>query len=222
MKTMKRALAMLMAAFIIAGIFAPVSPQAATKPTVSFYGWAKEDQSQCYLKVKNAGSDGYNYRIYVNGDLYKANGKSVLSDRSLCKVCGIPKNTVVTVSVKGVKQSTWSSRYVIVPVLIDGKTLKISFPSNSKKAKFTWTKIKGATDYVVQISKNPSKGWTKVATTKNNYATVSKFQGKAFGTYTDYYYRVVPRRKVGSKYYGSKFPKADWYAGKFWFTVTYK
>ena len=52
MKTMKRALAMLMAAFIIAGIFAPVSPQAATKPTVSFYGWAKEDQSQCY-------GDGY-------------------------------------------------------------------------------------------------------------------------------------------------------------------
>lgn len=222
MKTMKRALAMLMAAFIIAGIFAPVSPQAATKPTVSFYGWAKEDQSQCYLKVKNAGSDGYYYRIYVNGKLYKANGKSVLNNRSICKVCGIPKNTVVTVSVKGVKQSTWSSRYVIVPVLIDGKTLKISFPSNSKKAKFSWTKIKGATDYVVQISKNPSKGWTKVATTKNNYATISKFQGSAFGTYTDYYYRVVPRRKVGSKYYGSKFPKTSWYAGKFWFTVTYK
>ena len=51
MKTMKRALAMLMAAFIIAGIFAPVSPQAATKPTVSFYGWAKEDQSQYRLTI---------------------------------------------------------------------------------------------------------------------------------------------------------------------------
>ena len=222
MKTMKRALAMLMAAFIIAGIFAPVSPQAATKPTISFYGWAKADQSQCYLKVKNGGSDGYNYRIYVNGKLYKANGKSVLNDRTLCKVCGIPKNTIITVSAKGVKQTAWSSRIVVAPVMLDGNQLKVSFPSNTTtKVKFAWKKITGATDYAVYISTSPSKGWTKIGSTKGTSMTVTKFKGKSFSYGTNYYYKVVCRKKVNGKYYGSKIPSNFSYP-YFWFRIVYK
>lgn len=222
MKIMKRVLATLLAAIIVAGVFAPAATEAATKPTVSFYGWAKEDQTSCYLKVKNGGSDGYYYRIYVNGKLYKSNGKSVLADRSICRVYGIPKKTIVTISVRGVKQSTWSSRIVVAPVMMENTHFKISFPANSKKVKFSWSKITGATDYAIYMSTSPSKGWTKVGSTTGTSMTISKFNGKAFTNYTNYYYKIVCRKKVGGKYYGSKVPSASWYAGYFYFRVIYK
>lgn len=224
MKTMKRALAMIMAAFIIVGVFAPVSPQAATKPTVSFYGWAKKDQSQCYLKVKNGGSDGYYYRIYVNGKLYKANGKSVLEPglRQYCKVCGIPKNTIITVSVKGVKQTVWSPRIVIAPVMLEGTHFKFSYVSDTAKiVKFSWKKITGATDYAVYLSTSPSKGWTKVGSTKGTSIKISKFKGKSFDYGTRYYYKVVCRKKVNGKYYGSKIPSDFDDYGSFSFKAKY-
>ena len=92
----------------------------------------------------------------------------------------------------------WSSyRYV--------GTQKVTYTTKGRNIKLNWKKVKGASSYVISVSKSENSGYKKVAklSSKKTSYTVKKFGKKKFQKNTTYYVRVRPVIKVGKKSYKS-------------------
>lgn len=69
---------------------------------------------------------------------------------------------------------------------------------NKKKAiQVQWKKFKGASDYVVYISKNSKGGFKKVTSTKKTVLKIKKIGKKKLQKKKAYYVKVTARKKVG-------------------------
>lgn len=73
----------------------------------------------------------------------------------------------------------------------------------SKGIKVSWSKIKGAKDYTVYISKNRERGYKKATTTKKNSCLITKCNGSKIVSGRTYYIKVVANKKVGKKTFKS-------------------
>ncbi|MCM1545044.1 MAG: fibronectin type III domain-containing protein, partial [Ruminococcus sp.] len=95
------------------------------------------------------------------------------------------------------KAGTPSATLSVKPMPAKVTGLKATVTYNS--AKLTWTKVAGATGYVVQRYNASKKQWVKLATVKTNTYTNSKLTIN-----TTYKYRVAAYRTVSKKnFYGS-------------------
>ena len=83
----------------------------------------------------------------------------------------------------------WYSK-VIVPSPILKKPTQAN---NYSAVKVRWTKVNGATKYIVYGSTSPGSGYKKIASVskKKSSYVVKKFRGKSFKFYKTYYFKVV-------------------------------
>lgn len=94
--------------------------------------------------------------------------------------------------------SKWSDcRYLGI---VDKVTNASSSYKNSP-LKINWSKVSGATKFVVQMSYNENSGYKKVATVKGSKRSVSiaKFKGKKITTGKRYYIKITAYSKVNGK-----------------------
>ncbi len=93
------------------------------------------------------------------------------------------------------------------------KTVKADI-SPSKKVEdgliISWSKIKGANNYSVYVSRDAKSGYKKVATTTSTKYNLRTFNGSQLTTGT-YYYYIVANKKFGGKTYKSD---DSWYFSK--------
>ena len=74
----------------------------------------------------------------------------------------------------------------------------------------SWSKVKGATDYSVYVSRTSGGKYKKVATTKSTTYNFRTFNGSQL-TGGTYYYYVIANKKAGGKTYKSD---DSWYFSK--------
>lgn len=133
-------------------------------------------------------------RNFIEGTFYKYRVRSYVQ-------CGNTK-----------EPSAWSG-FKYIGVSKSGK-----FKVNSKKKSLTlsWSKISGATGYTVYASTNENSGYKKVKTVsaKKRKITVKKVKGKKIKKNKTYYFRIVPKAKVGKKTYTSQ--SNAWYSCRFY------
>lgn len=227
MKVMKRIATLLLAAFLLAGVFAPVQTEAASLSVagIKFYKWA--GAGECFMVTKAQNIYEFQYQIFNNsGNLVKT-AKSlnyITEDKyNTCWVEGLPKLSCAFVRVRARRYTggwcAWSPKVLIVPMLgIAGKVNVVK--AGDMKAKISWSPVTGAADYLVYMSTTGKSSWKKIATVKGNAKSrsvvVSSFDGKKLVKNQNYYYKVITRRKMAGQYYNSNGNTSSFYAGYFW------
>ena len=130
MKVMKRIATLLLAAFLLAGVFAPVQTEAASLSVagIKFYKWA--GAGECFMVTKAQNIYEFQYQIFNNsGNLVKTAKSSnyITEDKyNTCWVKGLPKLSCAFVRVRARRYTggwcAWSPKVLIVPMLgIAGK-----------------------------------------------------------------------------------------------------
>lgn len=72
---------------------------------------------------------------------------------------------------------------------------KVSQVGKSRKVKIKTPKVAGIKNYKIYMSTKKKSGWKKIKTVKAGKAiTVSRFKGKSFKYYKNYYYKIVPSK----------------------------
>lgn len=227
---MKRLLATMLAAFIMAGVFAPMATEAATKvqPTISggvhFLAWGNEAETMCYFYVRKQGVTSFQYRVYYNSGRLKKTGTSGIysngdSTKQTCKVEGLTSQACTYVSIRAYKDGAWtpwSSKYSLVPMFRDS-WLTMNGNKYNQTMKISWKKITGTSAYDVYLSTTGTGGWTKTASTTGSSVTLSKFNGKKFKSGQTYYFKVVAKKKENGKWINSSGNNNKFRNGYFWF-----
>ena len=226
MKIMKRALATVLAAFIVVSLFAPMETQAAAiSGGVHFFSWANESKTGAYLSMQSQGITKFQYRVYDNsGTLWSSGSSDVYvsssaSGRQLCKVANLPPRSCSFVSIRAYKSNawtSWSSRLTLVP-LFRASWFTLSGNKYTQKETIKWKKITGVTEYDVYLSLKNNGGWVKTATTRGTSVTLSKYRGAKFKSGKTYYFKVVAKKKVNGTWVYASGNTGKIYNGWFYF-----
>lgn len=92
----------------------------------------------------------------------------------------------------------WSDKkYFLSTPNVNKEATKKTIKANSVTLK--WTKVKGASKYIVYCSSHVDKGFKKVAETKKTSAKITKYNKKALNLKNRKYFRVVAVAKKGGK-----------------------
>ncbi len=164
-------------------------------------------------------ADGYEYEIYGNNGkkiLKKSITASQYSTRGILVNSGKLKNTqfmkirvhAYTKVGNAKKYGPWSDACYFAKLPNNIKQAPVDNKTLAAGVKVTWSKITGASNYTIYISRRSSGGWKKAGTTKSNSFVIKKCGGAALQTGVTYYYKVVANKKVkGKTYSGDK----TWY-----------
>ena len=104
MKVMKRIATLLLAAFLVAGVFAPVQTEAASLSVagIKFYKWT--GAGQCFMVTKAQNIMEFQYQVFNNSSKLVKTAKSsnyITEDRyDTCRVEGLPKLSCAFVRVR--------------------------------------------------------------------------------------------------------------------------
>lgn len=80
---------------------------------------------------------------------------------------------------------------------------KVRQVGKSRKVKIKTPKVAGIKNYKIYMSTKKNSGWKKIKTLKPGKAiTISRFKGKSFKYYKNYYYKIVPNK---GQYYRNGF-----------------
>ena len=209
MRMMKRLMAAVLTAIIIAGTFAPAAVQAETvQPKITgglhFYTWVKESETTCYISVKRQDITEFEYIVYHNSLKQKTpiTKSKVYKDPSgeyqICKIDNLTVRACNFISIRAKKKNgvwtSWTAKFPIVPY---HRSVNRQANLANMTATISWKKIAGVNYYEVYISTRKDGGWVKVATTTNSSVKVSKFGGKRFQFGKTYYCRVLSVKKYG-------------------------
>lgn len=136
----------------------------------------------------------YQYEVYGGNNKKIASGSNSSFDVKGGQFYGLRTRALAKLSAtNSAKYSGWS-KFKYIGYGLDASAKKI----NKKKAiKAQWKKFKGASDYVVYISKNSKGGYKKVTTTKKTVIKIKKIGKKKLKKNKAYYVKVVARKKVG-------------------------
>ena len=227
MRTIKRLAAALLLACLLAGSFSVTSAEAALKKVtgLSFIGYLDSGYTQPAFKFNNVkGASAYQIKCtYTNN----SNAQYYLLQQNSGYINGLEGNRIYRITVRAIKvkdnqitgYGAWSSSIYTIPVP-RSITFKKAGKTNKSGVKFSWSKVLSSQGYVVQIATSASGPYRTVATTKKvgaTSATVKKYNGSTFKAYKNYYYRVLARKKIGSKYKTSQLVNKNYYYNYFYF-----
>lgn len=226
MKLMKRILAAMLAAIIVAGTFMPAPAQAASRISsgVKFAGWADNAETSCYFSTKRQGISAFEYKIFYNSGRLKKKGSSIVYTNSagtqqICKVEGLTSQSCTFVSIRAKKNgawTTWSSKYALVP-LFRSDWIKITTNKYTQTTKLSWKKITGTTQYDIYLSTSKDGGWQKVKTTTGSGVTLNRFNGAKFKSGQTYYFKVIAKKNYNGKWITSAGNTRSMRNGYFWY-----
>ena len=113
----------------------------------------------------------------------------------------------------------WSNIAYITPSPEDHTKKNISSASAGLQEKLTWEIIYGSSGYNVFLTTNPKGTWywnqsTPTQATARS-AVIKKYRGSNLKKYTNYYFRIVTRRRRNGVFCTVPMPAADYYTGSF-------
>ena len=133
---------------------------------------------------------------------------------------------VTQVKVRAIKNTStgrqygpWSNIAYITPSPEDHTKKNVSSASAGLQEKLTWEIIYGSSGYNVFLTTNPKGTWywnqstPTQATTRS--AVIKKYRGSNLKKYTNYYFRIVTRRRRNGVFCTVPMPAADYYTGSF-------
>ena len=228
----KRLEALVLAAILIVGLVPAMRTEAATaalaKPgNCRFIGWRENDDfDDCYIGWnKVAGASGYQTVLsWTDGShsRWKIWSKTTIS--ALFR--DVEDNHVTQVKVRAFKNTSkgrqygpWSNIAYITPSPEDHTKKNISSASAGLQEKLTWEIIYGSSGYNVFLTTNPKGTWywnqsTPTQATARS-AVIKKYRGSNLKKYTNYYFRIVTRRRRNGVFCTVPMPAADYYTGSF-------
>ena len=161
--------------------------------TINVY-WGVTDSATSYKVYRSTESDGsYKLIATVSGTSYKDTGVDI-ANAYFYKIVPSVKNSAGTTD--GAASAVVSAK----TALENAENLKASAVDGSKIS-LSWSKVAGATGYVVYRSEKKDSGFKKLGTTKGS---ASYTDGKA-KPYTKYFYKVRAYRAVDGKNYYSAY-----------------
>lgn len=185
------------------GLLASTLPKKITKLKVRPGKGANIGNSTAYFTWGGSNAaDGYEYQIYGYNNK-KLLAKTVKSN-SLRLTSSKLKSQFVKIKVRAYfkmgktkKVGTWSDWvwFAKGPAKTDAELVG---RYASEGFRLSWSKVKGAKNYDVYVSRSPRSGYKKVTTVKGTNCTVTNFKGASI-TLGDYYYYIVANKKVGKK-----------------------
>ena len=225
MKMLKKITAILFAAVIVAGTISPLTAEAAVKKpgNCRFAGWCDSTFTSCYIQW-DAVKDADVYEIlysYTDG----SHAKSDDSFKTTYRIKNLAYNHVYQVRVRAITVinkeifiGPWSNIAFITPYpnKVSGKAIgTVSNPG----MKINWNIIYGCNGYNVFLTTSPKGKWywnqstnTKATATS---AAIKKYRGSKLKPYTNYYVRVVTRRKRNGVFCTVPVPRADYWQARF-------
>ena len=115
----------------------------------------------------------------------------------------------------------WSNIAFITPSPSSISGSLVSSTASSPKERLRWNVIYGSDGYNVFLTTNPRSSWrwnqSTAAKATANTAVISKYAGGKLKTYTNYYFRLVTRRKRNGVFCTVPMPSSTYYSGYFWF-----
>ena len=217
------------AAMLLAGAFSLTSAEAAvgTPGNCRFVSWGTSF-SQCYIywdPVK--GVDGYQTvwswtdSSHAKYSFHNPNAYGVL-------IKGAPVNHVSIMKVRafiwagGKRQyGPWSNIAFITPSPTSITGNIVSSSARNPQERLNWNTIYGSDGYNIFLTTNPQGKWrwnqSTAAKATASKAVISKYSGGSLKTHTNYYFRIVTRRKRNGVFCTVPMPNSAYYSGYFWF-----
>lgn len=229
---LKRLGALVLAAILIVGI-APVMNTEAASTTLKkpgncrFVRWRERDDfDDCYIAWnKVAGASGYQTLLtWTDGS--HAHWKTWSNTTTTALFKDVEDEHVSQVKVRAFKKTAkgkqygpWSNIAFITPSPEDYIKKNVSSKSAGLQEKITWEIIYGSSGYNVFLTTNP-KGkwyWNQSTATKATArsAVIKKYRGSKLKKYTNYYFRIITRRRRNGVFCTVPMPAADYYTGSF-------
>lgn len=229
---LKRLGALVLAAILIAGMLPAMQTRAASpalaKPgNCRFVRWReKDDFDDCYIAWnKVAGASGYQtFHSWTDGSHGRWKTWNNKTTTALFKDVEDEHVTQVKVRAfrttsKGRQYGPWSNIAFITPSPEDYTKKNVSSGSKNLQEKITWEIIYGSSGYNVFLTTNPKGKWywnqsTPTKATAHS-AVIKTYRGSGLKKYTNYYFRIVTRRKRNGVFCTVPMPAADYYTGSF-------
>lgn len=179
----------------------PVAPSKASKPVLEYW-WNSSSELEATTQALTC-ADGYEYQV----NTYKNKKATTFTTTSsttaaFIKYKNFKKYQFFKIRVRGFCKTSdgskcygsWSDwQYICSAPVVKGK-------SSGTKLKASWSKVTGASRYVVYVSNKKDSGYKKFTTTKKTSCTITKFGKQKLKKNKTYYVSVVPQIKVGKKY----------------------
>lgn len=144
---------------------------------------------------------------YVEVQLCDQNGTPIASSRNITYATfSLTKNRLYYYRLRGLQYDYTQGAYVPVTewsnsVAFTTAQYKVKKVGKSLRVKIKTPKVPGIKNYTIYMSYRKDGGWKKLKKVKAGKAIVgSKFKGKSFKYYKNYYYKIVPNK--GTYYIG--------------------
>jgi len=230
-KTIKRLAACLLITVFIFGSLTLTSAEAAMKKPGNnrFVQWNNVQFTSCTIAWnKVSGASAYQIRCtWTDGSHADSRSNGYVDAKyNAVKLNGLHYQHVYYATVRAVKisngritsYSPWSNIVFITPWPKNVSGRK----GSGLTAKLNWNIIYGSNGYNVFLTTNPSGKWywnlsTSTYATSTS-ATVKKYRGSSLKSYTNYYLRVITRRKRNGVFCTVPEPYSTYYQYGFRFT----
>ena len=221
MRVMKRLMAVLLAAAMLAVSAPAVGTEAAGKAiTAKFIDWGRRtikvnaedyvtyDASMCYIGVKKCNATKFYFEVYdSNGNKQLRKGESKVykdsryPDYQILVVPGTRRTVVCSVRVKARIDGKWSafSGWVSLVPPHTPDYIRHASTIRNDSVMLAWSKFAGMTDYMVYMSTD-ARNWTLVKRTAGDRCTVETLNGSRLKPFYVYYYKGVGRKYFKGKY----------------------
>lgn len=226
------------ALFVVSVILAGVLPaQAAViykaPQRFRFVQWNNTSFTSCRLAwdtaLDSAGNSATDYEIretWTNGSHYW----HAITGKTAVNINNHEYNHVVVASVRARWKKTntktgasyyayspWSAQVFVTPMPV-GVTGSMPY-KNDPYVKISWNPVYGSSGYNVFLTTNPKGQWywnqSTAAKATVTSATIRRFRGKKLKAHTNYYLRVITRRKQNGVFRSVPVPAADYYSLRF-------
>lgn len=200
MKKITRIFAVALALMMSVAFQVPVNAaeKAITQSSGGVYGKISYlSSNQVRIDINNPNGDDIEVQLRdYKGKVIKTNFSCFYSTFSLSK------NKLYSYRIRGVyyvngeyvPYTNWSNS-----VYFTTAQYKVTRVGKGRKVKIKTPKVAGIKNYKIYMSLKKNGGWKKLKTVKAGKSIIcSKFKGKPFKLYTNYYYKIVPNK--GSYY----------------------
>lgn len=228
MKLAKRVLALALAAFITAGMFAPIPTQAAViKGGLHFVAW--HSLSSVSLTTPKQNADRYQYKVFYNSGRLKATSSVRKPDTDDVQhhlyIYGLPTHTCCYVAVrlrKGGVWTAWSSKFPLMPEYsMSCLPVKEVINNKARTCTISWKRFTGATHYDLYLNTSGNT-WKRVKTFYTGEATRYTFKNAGGAKFKDnkwYAYIIIGRKLVNGKWVRSATINRGPVSGSFGFNI---
>lgn len=241
LKSLKRIASGLLVAAMLAGVLLAARP-AATQAAI-YYGpkpgncrfdrWNSSNFKSCRVRWNRlSDADGYEVLVtWTDGSSDRRYYTVTSGSKTYLDISGLNNAHVYQAKVRGLWQvgsewyyyTPWSNLTYITPSPSSSSGSLVS--SSSMNVKLKWNTIYGCNGYNLFLTTNPSGKWywnqsTAVKASATS-ATIKKFRGSKLKYYTNYYYRIVTRRKRNGVFCTVPMPSSSYYTNGFYLYKRY-